>query len=280
MTQNKGSVFFTLASLLGLGAAVVGYYSVTALAARAAAISTGGWQTVVVVAGDLTFGVKLDANMLRLVRYPKDAVPAGAYSTIDSVVGQTTRVFMSSREPVTSLKLSSRGGGLSMLVRPAMRAVSLEVNNVSGVSGFVLPGDRVDVLSTVQLRGVQDNAITSTLLQNIEVLASGTKTQQEDGKPQAVQSVTLLVDPDSAERIAHAEYEGEIHLVLRNPEDHAEVEVEAFSTADILGQNAAPSIRRSGVAGRHGRSVERPKVRIIRTASVTEVPSVEDSVAR
>src|SRR5436190_11991579 len=119
---------------------------------------------------------------------------------------------MSPREPVTAIKLSSRGGGLSMLVRPNMRAASLEVNQVSGVSGFVLPGDRVDVLSTVNPSHDDRDAVTRTLLQSVEVLAAGQKTQQADGRPMSVQSVTLLVDPKDAEVLAHAQHEGEIHL--------------------------------------------------------------------
>ena len=89
-------------------------------------------------------------------------MPEGAFASMDSVVGQTTKVFMSAREPVTAIKLPSRGGGLSMLVRPTMRAASLEVNQVSGVSGFVLPGDRVDVLITVDGRGISEDAMTRT----------------------------------------------------------------------------------------------------------------------
>src|SRR5262245_32776694 len=123
------------------------------------------YRNVVVTVADLTYGVKLDKEMLRVARYPKESVPEGAFSSMDSVVGQTTKVFMSAREPVTEIKLSSRGGGLSMLVRPRMRAASIEVYQVSGVSGFVLPGDRVDVLITANPRHDED-AVTRTLLQN------------------------------------------------------------------------------------------------------------------
>src|SRR5438093_11347739 len=185
-----------LALLLGGAAAVVGYYSLTAMAARAAAGTSANYRDVVVSATDLTFGVKLERTMLRTARYPKDAVPAGAYSSVDSVLGQTTKVFMGAREPVTATKLSSRGGGLSMLIRPTMRAVSMEVNQVSGVSGFVLPGDRVDVLVTVDPPNATSNPVTKTLLQNIEILAAGQKTSQKDGAPMSVQSVTLLVHPE------------------------------------------------------------------------------------
>jgi len=276
-----GPRVLALAAILGIAAAIVGYYALSGLAARAGTERPGETRPVVVTTSDLTFGVKLDPAMLRIVDYPKDAVPAGAFSSIDSVAGQTIKVFMSAREPVTALKLSSRGGGLSMLVRPTMRAASIEVDQVSGVSGFVLPGDRVDVLTTVEQRGVQNDAITKTLLQNVEVLASGQKTDQKDNKPLSVQSVTLLVDPEGAEKLAHAHYEGKIHLVLRNPEDEAHVTVDQFSTREMLGR---PVRRSSEPVRRLSPPVQttevRPKaekVRIIRSSTVTEVPAVDST---
>jgi len=282
VTANKGHIFLAFAAALGLAAAVVGYYGLTSMAARAAAGGKMDLRDVVVTANDLTFGTKLEPLMLKVVKYPKDAVPMGAYGTIDSVVGQTTKVFMSTREPVTAIKLSSRGGGLSMLVRPNMRAASIEVNQVSGVSGFVLPGDRVDVLTTVDQAAGLNNAVTSTLLQNIEVLAAGQKTHQNDNKPLSVQAVTLLVNPEGAEKLAHAQYEGQIHLVLRNPEDQENVTTASFSTSELLG--AKKPVRRSRGTVRRSVTVKKPekpeKVRIIRSANITEVPAVQDTVGQ
>ena len=280
MASNKGQAFMGLAVLLGVAAAVAAYFSVAAVAKQA------GQQTrqVVVTTTDLTFGVKLEPSMLHTVRYPKESVPAGAFSSVDSVAGQTTKVFMSAREPVTAIKLSSRGGGLSLRVRPEMRAVSLEVNQVSGVSGFVLPGDKVDVLVTVDPHGSERvDPVTHTLLQNIEVLAAGQKTQQESNKPITVQAVTLLVDPPGAEQVAHAQHEGEITLVLRNPEDSTKVQVPTFSTRDMLG---APKVEKTRVvvqaAPKHAPvrmqvARKEDKVRIIRKAQVTETPAVSDT---
>ena len=287
MNDGKGKVFMVLAVLLAGAAAVVGYYGVTSIAGQAADANEKNYRNVVVTATDLTFGQKLDRAMLRMARYPKDAVPEGAYADLDSVVGQTTKVFMGAREPVTAIKLSSRGGGLSMLVRPTMRAASVQVDQVSGVSGFVLPGDRVDVLVTVDNHRVNEDAITRTILQNIEVLAAGQKTEQRDNKPITVQSVTLLLDPKGAEALAHAGYEGEIHLVLRNPEDQEEVQVAALSTSEMLGKSkpaaVARTVRRSSTPARPA-TVTKPaqpsKVRIIRDARVSETPAVTDSVTQ
>ena len=283
---NQGQRLIGVALMLGVAAAVAGYFGLNSAAERTAAGQRANLRNVVVSVTDLTYGTKLESTMLRVVRYPKDAVPEGAYSQLDSVVGQTTKVFMAAREPVTAIKLSSRGGGLSMLVRPKMRAASIEVNQVSGVSGFVLPGDRVDVLITVNPRHDED-AVTRTLLQNIEVLAAGQKTQQQDNKPINVQAVTLLVDPSGAEVLAHAGHEGEISLVLRNPEDESKETVPGLSTRQMLG-GAVPASgprRRSGAAAAvsarpPGVPVvhrERPNIRIIRDASVTETPAVHDS---
>jgi pilus assembly protein CpaB len=255
--------------------------------------STKNSVPVVVTATDMTFGTKLDRAQLRVVRYPKESVPAGAYSDLDSVVGQTTKIFLSAREPITTLKLSSRGGGLSMLVRPGMRATSLEVNQVSGVSGFVLPGDRVDVLCTIDGRGNREETVTKTILQNIEVLASGQKTAQQDNKPITVQAVKILVDPDGAEKLALGLHEGRLHLVLRNPEDADTVQVASIYTPEMLRGKSSPStdvVRRTSRRVSKApttpapsrptvtsRRAEKPVVRIIREAKVTEQAAPKDS---
>ena len=288
MTATKGKNFLIVAVLLGVAAAVVGYYGLTGMASQANAQKNANYRNVVVTVTDLTYGVKLDKEMLRLVRYPKESVPEGAFASMDSVIGQTTKVFMSAREPVTEIKLSSRGGGLSMLVRPTMRAASLEVNNVSGVSGFVLPGDRVDVLTTVDGRGVNEDAVTRTVLQNIEVLASGQKTEQKDNKPITVQSVTLLVDPDGAETLTLALHEGKIHLVLRNPDDQEVVRVASLTTRQMLDRQTVATRGPGGprrpamdtqsappVAA--ARPAPPPKIRVIKGATLSETPAVADS---
>ncbi|HZI38091.1 MAG TPA: Flp pilus assembly protein CpaB, partial [Acidimicrobiia bacterium] len=174
MAQNRGGPFLILAVVLGLAAsAVVFFYLNQQSAANVTARQT---RPVVVAANDVTFGTKLDRDLLKVVNYPKDSVPPGAYSSLDSVVGQTTKIFLATKEPVLMSKLSTIGGGLSMMVRPNMRASSVTVNLVSSVSGFVVPGDRVDVLVTIdRTGGGTQSATTRTILQNIEVLAAGIK---------------------------------------------------------------------------------------------------------
>jgi pilus assembly protein CpaB len=295
--MSRSKTTLTLALVLGLLAALAGYAGLKATATQVAVNSSKNFVPVVVAATDLTFGSKLDKAQLRVVRYPKDSVPHGAFSDPDSVAGQTTKIFLAAREPITDTKLSSRGGGLSMLVRPGMRATSLEVNQVSGVSGFVLPGDRVDVLCTIDGRGNREETVTKTILQNAEVLASGQKTAQQDNKPITVQAVTILVDPSGAEKLALGLHEGRLHLVLRNPEDSDTVQVASINTPEMLSgvtprstatvrksssrASRAPVVRStspqpSRPTVRAGRP-EKPVVRIIREAKVTEQAAPKDS---
>jgi pilus assembly protein CpaB len=294
MARSKS--ILVLAVALGFLAALAGYAGLKATAAQVAQNTSKGFVPVVVAATDLTFGTKLDKAQLRVAKYPKESVPAGAFSDIDSVAGQTSKIFLAGKEPITATKLSSRGGGLSMLVRPGFRATSLEVNQVSGVSGFVLPGDRVDVLATVDGRGANMEAVTRTILQNAEVLASGQKTAQQDNKPITVQAVTILVDPLGAEKLALALHEGKLHLVLRNPEDSDTLRVAALGTSEMLSGNATNVSKPRSVSRAKSRPAPattqaapppvrqptqratKPVVRMIREAKVTDQPAPRDTI--
>jgi pilus assembly protein CpaB len=240
---------------------------------------------VVVAAGDLTFGTVIGPEHLLTVPYPAGSVPAGAYSTPDSLVGQTTKVFVTAKEPILATKLSSVGGGLSIKIPVNMRATSMNVNVVSGVSGFVLPGDRVDVLVVIDRAGETQNAVTRTILQNIEVLAAGQKTEVKGDNPVKVQSVTLIVDPEGAEKLALALHEGKLHLVLRNPADHEIAQVRSFSTNEMLSDRApapkaAPVRMVKAPAPAKETPRARPTVTLIRGVKVEEqTPAVDAGAA-
>ena len=231
--DSKGIALLFVSLLLAAGAGWAAYqYLGHVPLGQSHAVET---LPVVVAASDLTFGTKLEDTHIKLVQFPKDAVPRGAYSVVDSVLGQTSKVFLVSGEPVLASKLSSVGGGLSVMVRPSMRAISLEINQVTGVSGFVLPGDRVDVLVTVDNAAGANVAVTKTILQNAEVLASGTTTDEKGKRTITTQAVTILVDPEGAESVALGQAQGDLHLVLRNPVDHELVDVRPTDTRSVLG---------------------------------------------
>ena len=191
-------------------------------------------EPVIVASKDLTFGETLEPDDMKVALFPRGSVAKGSYGVKDSLLGQVTKVFLMENEPILDSKLSSKGGGLSLLIDISKRASSIEVDKVSGVSGFILPGDRVDVILTVKRPGATSDAIAKTILQNVEVLAAGEKTEEKGNKVITVQSVTLLVDPEGAQDLALASSEGKLHLALRNPTDDEVVAVDPVSKTGIL----------------------------------------------
>jgi len=191
-------------------------------------------EPVIVASKDLTFGETLEPDDMKVALFPRGSVAKGSYGVKDSLLGQVTKVFLMENEPILDSKLSSKGGGLSLLIDISKRASSIEVDKVSGVSGFILPGDRVDVILTVKRPGGSSDAIAKTILQNVEVLAAGEKTEEKGNKVITVQSVTLLVDPEGAQDLALASSEGKLHLALRNPTDDEVVAVDPVSKTGIL----------------------------------------------
>lgn len=279
MSSWKGLGLLLLAAVLAVAAGGIAY-----LYLKGTSVLAGNKETetypVVVCTQDLTFGTRLEDKDLRIANFPKDAIPMGAYATTDSVLGQTTKVFLVANEPILASKLSSIGGGLSVRVPESLRASSVDVNEVSGVSGFVLPGDRVDILCTIdnapgQSQGV---AVTKTILQNIEVVAAGVKTKTNKNDPIRVQSVTLLVSPKEAEDLALGMHEGRIHLVLRNPVDNEIVAVNPTNTREVFGlvkQHKAPVRRapRTVIVKKEEAPPPEPSYTIIRDGSIQQQKS-------
>lgn len=231
--DKRGLIFIVLALVMAsMAAAGVYLYLKTVPGVEASAPTT---TPVVVASSDLTFGTTLKAEHLKVVDFPRGAIPAGSYGSIDSVLSQTTKVFVVAGEPILASKLSAIGGGLSVRVPPDMRAMSLKVNEVTGVSGFVLPGDRVDVLVTVDHAAGTMNAVTNTILQDLEVLAAGVKTETKNNQNVTVQTVTVLVDPDGAEKLALAVDQGSVHLALRNPVDRTVTVASSKDVRTVMG---------------------------------------------
>jgi pilus assembly protein CpaB len=232
--RKAGLIFVIIVALVsGAAASALAYYY---LKSKPVAVEIKTLP-VVVAAKDLTFGESLGTEDMKVVMYPEGSLPKGVYSTKGSLIGQVTKVFLKENEPILDSKLSSKGGGLSLLINPEMRAASIQVDKVSGVSGFILPGDKVDVIATVDNYGKGRDAVANTILQNVEVLAAGEKTEQKGDKVITVQAVTLLVTPDGAQSLALASQEAKLHLALRNPVDADLVEVSPINKAGILASN-------------------------------------------
>ena len=199
-------------------------------------------RNVVVSKANLDVGADLTKDDVKTIEWPASAVPAGAFSTVDEVVGRGIIVPVVENEPILPMKLAAKegGGGLPPAIPEGLRAVSVRVNEVIGVSGYVLPGTHVDVVATVSPTDRRTDTTTKVILTNVQVLAAGTKIERdtERGKPIAVNVVTLLVNPEESERLTLAANEGKIQLALRNPLDTATPLTPGIKTKALLGAQA------------------------------------------
>jgi pilus assembly protein CpaB len=182
---------------------------------------------VVVASKYIPVGTRLTQDHLRVANWPARNPVAGSFTDPQQVIDRGTVAVLSENEPITTGKVAGpeAGAGLPPIIPPGMRAMSVRVNEVVGVAGFVLPGTRVDVIVTVDddgdNQGVKE-AMSRTVLSNVVVLTAGTRFEQDrakEGEAQRATVVTLAVLPEDAERVALATNEGKISLALRNPED-------------------------------------------------------------
>jgi pilus assembly protein CpaB len=171
------------------------------------------------------------------IGWPGSTVPEGFALQAGDVVGRGLIVEVRRNEPLLDWKLAQKeaGGGLPITIPEGMRAVSVEVDEVIGVAGFVLPGTRVDVLATVMPGTDRSQTTTRIILQNVRAVAADQKYQQDiEGEPQYVTVVTLLVTPEEAEALTLAATEGRIQLALRNTLDSEEVSTQGRRITSLL----------------------------------------------
>lgn len=230
-----------------LGVSLVWALVVTAFFARVTrgskdARAAGVEKPLVVAAQALPLGSVVAADRVRVRNVPESLFPTGGFSRIEDVVDRPVTSNIQADEPVLEARIAARGSGIGLapLIPPGMRAISVRVNDVVGVAGFVLPGMRVDVLVTGQGMN-QPETVTRTVLQNIAVLSAG-QTIQTDGK-NAISTpvVTLLVTPEDAEALTLANVEGRIQLVLRNSSDVVLANPRGRQLNDLYGGRAGPA---------------------------------------
>jgi pilus assembly protein CpaB len=190
---------------------------------------------VIVAADDLQVGTRVEEHNIKIIRIPASDLPPGAPRRRADVLGHGVIVPISKGEFILPNRLAGEnaGSGLPSLIPPGMRAVSVRVNEVVSVAGFVTPGTRVDVLLT-GTPGAGGEQETTTVLQNVAVLASGhTLERTATGEAQTTAVITLLVSPDDAQRLTLASSEGHIQLALRNPLDTKQDEVPASNSRGL-----------------------------------------------
>jgi len=195
-------------------------------------------QTIVVAKEPLRYGTELNASMLKEVAWASDAAPAGAFHKITDVLNGGRRVVLAAiepNEPVLSLKITGPGqrATLSSLVSDGMKAVTIRVNDVEGVGGFVLPGDRVDVILTRNKSGTDPTS--EVVLQNVRVLAVDQSADERATKAAVSKSVTIEVEIVEAQKVWLAASVGSLSLLLRKAGETTETKTRAISLRDLAG---------------------------------------------
>src|SRR5215470_16938270 len=215
-----------LALALGAFASALAYRMLQARTGTA----QGGVQDVVVATNNIPVGARIQDKDVRLVHLPAEAIPPEGFRHMERTIGRGVVQSISSGEFVLNSKLAPENGGsgLTSMIPPGMRAVSVRVNDFSSVSGFVQPGSRVDVLMTGTPNGSTEPQ-TITVLRNVSVLANGQKLDRNvlSNESQNSPVITLAVSPDDAAKLALAMNQGHIQLALRNPLDTSQSEVAA-----------------------------------------------------
>jgi pilus assembly protein CpaB len=232
--------------LVALGAAAIAsfgvYRAISSIPERRVEIAT---KHAVVAARALPMGARLTADNVKVVGWPERTPLAGGFSSIEEVVDRGLISAVVENEPISESKLAPKeaGAGLPPSIPAGMRAMSVRVNEVIGVAGFVVPGTHVDVMAV--LKGQKSDGLARVVVSNVQVLTAGTRYDQEnvrkDGKPIPSSVVTLMVSPNDAERIALAQAEGQLMLSLRNPLDTEPTASSGARTAALFSTNTPVS---------------------------------------
>ncbi|HEV3468507.1 MAG TPA: Flp pilus assembly protein CpaB, partial [Pyrinomonadaceae bacterium] len=234
--RNK-RLLFVLAGAVAFG--LVAAVSVSRYLSNAQA-TPRNMQSVVVAKVDIPLGTQVVAEQLMKVQYPSNAVPDGSFDAVEKVVGRVLVATVTSKEPITDFKLAAEGSaaGLSAVIPEGYRAMTVKVDDVIGVAGFIQPGAMVDVLTVIQPpdEGMHRNPISKIVLQNVKVLASGQNMDKPKNEREAesVRAVTLQVTPEQAEKLALAAVEGKLRLVMRNTADQNDEQTQGANKRSLL----------------------------------------------
>ena len=226
---------------------------------------------VVVAATDLNSGTRLDGVLLEVVAWPEASVPEGAFDNKKALLTDEPPLILTHAkkgEPILKYKLSPYGarGGLPAKIPEDKRAVTLAVNEIKGVGGFVMPGDYVDVLHTTTFGRTDKRPVTRVILQNAKVLGIDQQSSETETEPKVVNSVTILVAPYDGQRIVLAAKTGDLNLMLRNEFDASIVESDLVSYKDLLTEDTTPT--KVKVVRRVRRAPPKPQVEVIRGLEV------------
>ncbi len=219
MVGGRTSVIFGLAIALGIGAM---WFANSWIRSRLTPTEEVGALPVVVAAVEIPFGQKIEAAHVKTVNWPSQYVPPNVYQNVAEVTAKVANQKIFADEPLMKGRIVDQveGSTLSAMISLNKRAITVRVNDVIGVAGFLLPGNRVDVIAS---RKTDRRAHTEIILQDVKVLAVDQTASPEKDKPIVVRAVTLELDPKQTEKLVKATEEGSVQLALRNPRDESRV---------------------------------------------------------
>ncbi|HEX9544101.1 MAG TPA: Flp pilus assembly protein CpaB [Pyrinomonadaceae bacterium] len=263
MRNKRFFIVLVGALLFGLLAAV----SVSRYLSSAQAY-TKNLNRVAVAKVAIPIGTKIIPEQVMVVQFPKESTPDGAFESPDKLTGRVAVTNIAPREPITEARLAPEGtaGGLSAVIPEGYRAMTVKVDDVVGISGFIMPGTLVDVVVVIdpaEKAGMQD-PISKIVLQNIKVLANGQNIDkpQDQREANSVKAVTLLVLPEQAEKLALAASEGHLQLVMRNSVDQGDEQTTGINKRGLLGgEHAAPVPDPGSLKSEQPKPAARPVVR-------------------
>jgi pilus assembly protein CpaB len=276
--MRRSLLFMMLAGVAALVAALVVY---SALKKREREVQEAMAQSVniVVATHDLHIGTQLDPTAVKLVRWSRDSMPPGAFTDVAAVAGKYVKTPFVENEPIVSDRLFSgvkTAGMLPLLIPAGMRAMSVPVDEVSDIAGFVLPGAHIDIMVSITDPSTAGQPISKIVLQNVEVLAVAQEIEVAKDEPKVVKVITVLVTPEEAERLSLASHDGTLRLALRNYEDKKVVMTNGSNISAMLRGGSAPPVMEHQAAApvpRIASARPRPKpisVEILRDGSKSE----------
>ncbi len=235
MAQRRYTIVFYAAVFIA-AMATYGVFRVLQAAKMSARVAT---RPVVVAAKDIPAGALLDQGSLEVKEWPAIAVPNAALGSLAAAEGRVTRVPVFAGEAIVPGRLARQGTapGLEARITPGMRAMSVRINDVAGLSGLIQPNSRVDVLVSLREGGRESEEVSKLFLENMRVLSMGSRTTRDDsGDPAPATTATLEVTPAQAERLAVAMRQGMIQLVLRGFDDTDSTRTKGASSSEVLAQ--------------------------------------------
>lgn len=239
MNSAKWMIQLGVACTLALLAGVVVFHWTRATQAGPVQAQAGREARVAAAARDLPRGHKLEAEDIVLVALRAEGLPATYFTNATALAGRVLLTPAAAREPLSEGRLApaaAQANGVSALVAPGKRAIAVKGNKVLGLSGFIRPGNRVDVVATIEDDQAPGRIMTRTVLGNVLVLAAGVETEPGvDGEPASVDVYTLELLPEDGEKLALAATRGTLNFALRNPADTAAASTPGAGVASVLG---------------------------------------------